>query len=229
VPESDAERRREASRAYNREYYAANAERLKAAANARRAADPDRARARERERYAANRARDLATDAAWRAAHPEHIRQRERERYAADLEASRERGRKKARKHRMANPDAHRTYRREQYAATPESERERIRDYRRQRRGEDLLAARERGRRDSMIRRGYKASAPGYATKDEIAAVMASCGGLCFYCRKAPATDVEHYQPLSRGGSNWPSNLRPSCRPCNDGKGTKWPFEPPVS
>jgi hypothetical protein len=68
MPDTDAERRYEASRVYNREYYAANAERLRAAANARRAADPDSARAREREPYAANRARALATDAAWRAA-----------------------------------------------------------------------------------------------------------------------------------------------------------------
>lgn len=45
-------------------------------------------------------------------------------------------------------------------------------------------------------------------------------GGRCWMC-SGSADGMDHVKPLSRGGSNWPSNLRPACRPCNARKGTK--------
>lgn len=35
----------------------------------------------------------------------------------------------------------------------------------------------------------------------------------------------EHQIPLSRGGSNWPSNLVPACDNCNKSKKDKTPAE----
>jgi len=39
-------------------------------------------------------------------------------------------------------------------------------------------------------------------------------GGRCWMCF-AVAREFDHVIPLSRGGTNWPSNLRPACAPCN--------------
>lgn len=50
----------------------------------------------------------------------------------------------------------------------------------------------------------------------------------CWYCknRLTPKTvQKEHRIPLARGGTNWPANLVPACRPCNSSKGTQTPME----
>ena len=53
----------------------------------------------------------------------------------------------------------------------------------------------------------------------------------CYYCREGLEFDgrnkwqVDHFIPLSRGGSNWPSNIVIACRRCNRAKGDKTPWE----
>jgi 5-methylcytosine-specific restriction endonuclease McrA len=59
----------------------------------------------------------------------------------------------------------------------------------------------------------YKAS--GSATSEQIQARIDLFGGMCAYCRVKPCEHVDHVIPLSRGGSNWPANLRPACADCN--------------
>ena len=45
-------------------------------------------------------------------------------------------------------------------------------------------------------------------------------GYRCAYCGIKPERlDPDHVVPLSRGGSNAPSNLLPSCPDCNTSKG----------
>lgn len=44
--------------------------------------------------------------------------------------------------------------------------------------------------------------------------------GKCAYC-PAPATELDHVIPLSRGGENTIDNLLPSCESCNASKGNK--------
>ena len=44
-------------------------------------------------------------------------------------------------------------------------------------------------------------------------------GYRCRYC-EAPATEVDHIKPRSRGGSSWASNLVASCEACNDVAGS---------
>jgi len=39
--------------------------------------------------------------------------------------------------------------------------------------------------------------------------------GLCFYCRRRPATDVDHVMPVSRGGDSREGNLVAACHECN--------------
>lgn len=50
-------------------------------------------------------------------------------------------------------------------------------------------------------------------------------GGKCWICT-APADTLDHVKPKSKGGPNFPSNLRPCCRLCNVAKGSMWPLTP---
>lgn len=55
----------------------------------------------------------------------------------------------------------------------------------------------------------------------DLALRMAACGNRCWMCG-GPFQEVDHVKPLSRGGKECLSNLRPACRPCNRSKGAKW-------
>ena len=53
-------------------------------------------------------------------------------------------------------------------------------------------------------------------------------GMQCFWCSAALTTQtltIDHYIPLSRGGSNKIKNLRLSCRICNQNRGNALPSE----
>ena len=47
-------------------------------------------------------------------------------------------------------------------------------------------------------------------------------GDKCFYCGGL-FTHIDHYMPLSKGGSHTLDNVRPSCEPCNLTKSNKLP------
>ncbi len=47
-------------------------------------------------------------------------------------------------------------------------------------------------------------------------------GGMCAYCMKAPKKDFDHAIPLSKGGTNFASNIYPTCWACNRGRGGKF-------
>lgn len=74
-------------------------------------------------------------------------------------------------------------------------------------------------------RRARIQNAEGYATTEQVQARMAYYGYRCIYCG-GPFEHVEHMIPLSRGGTNWPANLAPSCGDCNWSKNVKtiWEF-----
>ncbi len=52
-------------------------------------------------------------------------------------------------------------------------------------------------------------------------------GGRCAVCRCdiSNGYEVDHYYPISRGGSNWPKNLQLTCRTCNRRKHGRDPIE----
>lgn len=74
-------------------------------------------------------------------------------------------------------------------------------------------------------RKARELNAPGNATVDQILARWAYYGSKCWICGK-DAEHTDHVKPLSKGGSNWPANLRPACSSCNRAKNAKWPFKP---
>ena len=51
------------------------------------------------------------------------------------------------------------------------------------------------------------------------AAEFAALGNVCAYCCREGKMTADHIVPLSRGGSNWISNIAPACSSCN---GRKW-------
>jgi hypothetical protein len=75
----------------------------------------------------------------------------------------------------------------------------------------------------AVRRRARVHQAEGSFTQADIEAIYAAQDGLCAYC-VAPLNGryhIEHKQPLSRGGTNWPDNLCCSCSLCNWRKFTR--------
>ena len=71
-----------------------------------------------------------------------------------------------------------------------------------------------------LRRRALENDAPGTCTADQLRARLTLFGWTCWMCR-APYEAIDHVIPLSKGGTNWPANLRPACKSCNNRKGAK--------
>lgn len=80
----------------------------------------------------------------------------------------------------------------------------------------------EQHREISHRRRARKAGAQGTCSAEQAVARIAFYGGMCAYCHVAPHEHLDHVIPLSRGGTNWPANLRPACARCNISKKDKF-------
>ena len=63
---------------------------------------------------------------------------------------------------------------------------------------------------------------PDYSTRIT-AEVLARMGRVCVHChgRRGIATSVDHLIPRSKGGTDAPENLAPSCVPCNSERGNR--------
>jgi len=82
----------------------------------------------------------------------------------------------------------------------------------------------EQFRTYNMQRRARITGASGHVTVEQIQARWDYYGNKCYICGKdAEATD--HVIPLSKGGNNWPANLRPICERCNSVKSGRWPYD----
>ncbi len=84
---------------------------------------------------------------------------------------------------------------------------------------------RDKRRMHTHNRRARKQAASGYATHEQVQARIDYYGRKCIYCG-GPYESIEHLFPLSKGGTNWPANLAPSCLSCNSTKAAKtvWEF-----
>jgi 5-methylcytosine-specific restriction endonuclease McrA len=81
---------------------------------------------------------------------------------------------------------------------------------------------REINRASELRRRAAKIKSPfdNFSTLD----VMQRWGDKCYYCG-AKFEHIDHYIPLSKGGSHTLENVRPSCSFCNTSKNNKMPEE----
>lgn len=170
-----------------------------------RAANPAKVRAAELRRAAkisgdpVERAKQTERARKWRAANPERERQKQRA-------------------WRAANPEKSRQYNRAWYERDPQRARAKWKR-RRERHPEKLIA-------DVEKRRARMVAAVGEFTGHDVVALLKTHGRICFYCgEKIKKFHLDHFIPLSRGGTNWPDNLVISCCPCNQSKGAKMPWE----
>src|SRR5689334_12816983 len=76
-------------------------------------------------------------------------------------------------------------------------------------------------------RKAAQKAAEGRHTAEDVQRILSAQKGKCACCRRTVGDDyhVDHIQPLSKGGSNWPSNLQILCPFCNISKKDRDPVE----
>lgn len=80
------------------------------------------------------------------------------------------------------------------------------------------------------LRDARKRDAPGTHTVAQLQARIDFYGGRCWMCGcdwyalSIEDQTIDHIKPISKGGSEWPANLRPACRSCNSSKNASWPL-----
>lgn len=208
-------------REWETEYFWANREK-KREGKKRQWAKTDKAQARQRIRD-------------WKAANPAKARaieQRRAERIKGDP-SELAKAAARTRKWRSANAEQVRERKKQQYQENPERFRSYTREWRE--RNRDAVRARDRAYRaahpekviaDAEMRRARMLNSEGEFTGHDVIALIKAHGRVCFYCQaKLKKYQVDHWIPLSRGGTNWPSNLVISCGPCNQRKAAKLPWE----
>lgn len=186
--------------------------------------------------YEKNRDRMLAGFKAARAANPEFHRARDRRYFIENREAKRESKkrdwakadkaarRRKVEEWKAANPDKARAIevrRNARIRNTPELKAKAAARMRRwvQNNPEAAAALRQN-------RRSRELGAEGEHTRQNIHAILRLQGRKCYYCGVHLARfDVDHFIPLSRGGTNYPDNLVVCCGSCNSSKGARLPWE----
>lgn len=76
-------------------------------------------------------------------------------------------------------------------------------------------------------RRARLRNAQGAHRHSDVMNQISSQSCLCFWCKSSldAGYHVDHYIPLARGGSNFPTNIVISCPTCNVSRGAKMPSE----
>lgn len=204
-----------------RAYYVANAERIKARSRAYGVANSARVVERVRVWNAKNPERRTEHHRRWYVKNRERVREYGKARWKAYYAANRERMKERSRAWAAAHPERVRECRRAWVMANSE----RIREYKRA-----YYATRgERVRTRNRLRATRKRGAEGSHTATDIRIQYENQKGKCYYCGEFTGKkySVDHVIPLSRGGSNDPSNLVIACPSCNSAKKDRLPHEWP--
>lgn len=183
-----------------------------------------------------HRDEDIARQRRFRQEHLEECRTRERE-YAR---AHREQSNARVKKWRQENPERVRDSWKAYYAANADKRREASSKWfyenlerSRQTRKDYYQRVKHQDQHKQVAlsayrnRKARKRSAQGSHSADDVALLLRSQKGLCWWCGKPvdQTYHVDHRIPLARGGSNAPENLCISCPTCNLRKNDKLPQE----
>jgi 5-methylcytosine-specific restriction endonuclease McrA len=172
-------------------------------------------RAYHRAWYQRNKEKRIRQVAEWKVAHPEDAKRH------ATTPKAKERHRLSQQK-RLSDPQ--RRAERNEYMRIRQSA------YEPQWRAANPEKAKARARRAELRRKARSANAPGTVTEEQLQARIDFYGRRCYlpWCGHCDwdALDpfdqtIDHVIPLSQGGTGWPANLRPACRPCNAKKYAK--------
>lgn len=194
---------KEKSAAWSRRWYQNNWE----ARKAKRDAERDIRAARSKAWAQANPERAAAKTKRWQQRNPGKVlayRETNKEKIAASSKAW-----------KQANPDKVRASVRKWHKAHPEW----LKNWRK--------ANPEAYRAQVQTRKALMASAEGRHTAKELRALLEQQNWRCGYCRVSirKKYSVDHIQPLSRGGSNWITNIQLLCQSCNSAKQDSDPIE----
>lgn len=76
-------------------------------------------------------------------------------------------------------------------------------------------------------RRAREKNVEGKFSPNDVLSLLDQQNYQCVYCKTCLKEyyEVDHIMPISKGGSNWPSNLQCLCRNCNRRKSSKDPIE----
>lgn len=119
-------------------------------------------------------------------------------------------------RYKKENRAALREYRKQQYRENQEKERKQNRIWSRS--NPERIKALAHNRRTKLL------NAEGSHTADDLKLLWEQQDGRCAYCDCELTPEyrhLDHVMPLSRGGSNWPSNLAWACPPCNLSKNNR--------
>lgn len=225
--------------------YLENSEKIKAYSRQYREANREKVKESEEIRRIKNKERIKESQRAYRERNKEKIREKRLARY----EENKERERQRVARYRSENPEKITDYRlrtleekRKTGLAFRKANKKRISERSakyyeensrliNQRNAEWRRLNPEKARALNANRRSRERSAEGRHKGDDIIAILSLQQGLCANCKtkllKSGANNyhVDHIIPLSRGGSNWPSNLQCLCAACNLSKHAKDPID----
>lgn len=116
---------------------------------------------------------------------------------------------KRIKEYEKAHPDKVRMWRRRSVSSQKDVKAKRYAEYYRENTSKVLAYA--------HAYRARKRGAGGEYTGRDLEKIYTFQNGRCLYCctHLLGKWDVDHYVPISRGGSNYPSNIRLACRWCN--------------
>jgi 5-methylcytosine-specific restriction endonuclease McrA len=158
-----------------------------------------------------------------KACHAEYRRKnaaRAKEYSRVRVDEHRERYRERRKLHAIEHAESIKKYKQQYHAKHAEELRAKASAYRLTEQGRKVE------RSASERRRARELNAPGTFTTADIDAIRVAQGNRCYIChKKLKQFHIDHFIPLSKGGTNDPGNLRLACPKCNNFKRAKHPHD----